>query len=129
MILKQVIGRGTRGLLNYISQPIKTDHNHTHPFFTNMAGQTPRELATEVASLRKLRPNLARAVGHLIISNDPRDRFLSDQEMQHVVSLALNQIGAGQAAFAAYRHADTEHQHTHIFSTRLALWASDQRRT
>ena len=119
MILKQVIGRGGRGLLNYISQPSKTDHNHTRPFLSNMAGSNPRELAREFASIRKLRPNLARAVGHLILSTDPTDRVLSAQEWQQTVSLAMAEIGAGEAAFAAYQHHDTDHTHTHVFFREL----------
>ena len=118
MILKQVIGRGARGLLNYISQSSKTNHNHTRPFYSNMAGQTPRELSAEFASLRKLKPNLSRAVGHLILAADPLDRALTDAEFSQAVKLALAEIGANEAAFAAYRHHDG-HQHIHVFFREL----------
>lgn len=115
MILKMIVGRGARGLLNYISRPDKTDHDHTRPVFTNMAGATPRELSAEISALRKLRPNLGRAVAHLVLSSDPRDRQLTDDEWRQAVQTALQVHGADQAAFAAYRHRDTDHDHTHVF--------------
>lgn len=116
MILKIKIGSGARGLINYLSQTSKTNHDHTRPFFTNMAGQTPRELAREVSSLRKLKPNLGKAVAHLSLSADPRDRVLSTDEWRRAITTALVEHGAGDAPFAAYQHHDTDHQHTHIFS-------------
>ena len=115
MILKIKIGSGARGLLNYISQASKTAHDHTRPFFTNMGGQTPRELAAEVAALRKLKPNLGKAVAHLSLSADLKDRALNDDEWRRAVTAALAAHGAADAAFAAYRHNDTAHDHTHVF--------------
>ena len=115
MILKIKLGGGARGLLNYISQTNKTNHSHTRPFFSSMAGQTPRELAAEVASLRRLRPNLVNAVAHLSLSADPKDRPLTDAEWKAAITTALAVHGADQAAFAAYRHHDTAHDHTHVF--------------
>ncbi len=115
MILKIKLGSGSRGLLNYISQPTKTAHHHTRPFFSNMAGQTPRELAAEVSSLRKLKPNLTKAIAHLSLSSDPADRKLTDDEWRAAVTTALAEHGAQNAAFAAYRHHDTDHDHTHVF--------------
>lgn len=115
MILKMIIGKGARGLINYVSQTSKTGHNHTRPFFTNMAGSTPRELSAEVSALRKLKPNLGRAVAHLVLASDPKDRALTDDEWRAAVQIALAEHGADQAAFAAWRHADTAHHHTHVF--------------
>ena len=117
MILKIKLGGGARGLLNYISQTSKTTHTHTRPFFSNMAGRTPRELAAEVAALRRLKPNLGKAVAHLSLSSDPADRPLTDEEWKAAVTTALAGHGASQAAFCAYRHQDTEHDHTHVFFT------------
>lgn len=113
MILKMILGKGARGLLSYISKVEKT--GSTSPFFSNMAGTTPRELAAEVAALRMLRPNLSKAIGHLVLSSDPKDRKLSDDEWRLAVTTALKTHNAEQAAFAAYRHADTDHDHIHIF--------------
>lgn len=114
-MLNMTIGRGVRGVLNYISRPDKTKHDHTRPFFSNMAGETPRELSREAAALRRLRPNLRRVVAHLSLSSDPRDRRLTEEEWKAAVTTALRTHGAQDAAFAAYRHHDTDHDHTHIF--------------
>lgn len=115
MILKIKIGGGARGLLNYISQTSKTTHEHTRPFFTNMAGSTPRELAAEVSGLRKLKPNLSKAIAHLSLSADLNDRPLTEDEWRLAISTALTAHGADAAPFAAYQHHDTAHQHTHVF--------------
>ena len=119
MILKIKLGSGARGLLNYISQTSKTANNHTRPFFTNMAGKTPRELAAEVAALRKLKPNLTKAVAHLSLSADPQDRAMTDDEWRQAITIALAKHGANKAAFAVYRHRDTSHDHTHCFFLRV----------
>ena len=121
MILKIKIGSGARGLLNYISQTSKTTHEHTRPFFTNMAGQTPRELAAEVSALRKLKPNLSKAIAHLSLSADLKDRALSEREWSQAVRTALAAHGAQNAPFAAYRHHDTAHDHTHVFFCALRV--------
>ena len=127
MILKMIVGRGARGLLNYISRPDKTTLGDTRPFFTNMAGTTPRELAAEVSALRRLRPNLGREVAHLALSSDPRDRRLTEKEWQQAIQTALKIHGADQAAFAAYRHHDAAHDHTHVFfceSCPMGRWSA-----
>lgn len=127
MILKIKIGRGARGLLSYISQQYKTAHNHTRPFFTNMAGQNPRELAAEVAALRKLKPNLTRAISHLMISPDAKDRPLTEVEWKKAIQIALAGHGAEEAAFAAYVHRDTNCGHAHVFfceSSPMGIWSA-----
>jgi hypothetical protein len=115
MILKIKVGSGARGLLSYLSQTSKTAHDHTRPFFTNMAGTNPRELASEVSALRRLKPNLKKAVAHLSLSSDPKDRALTHEEWRQAITIALAAQGAQDAAFAAYQHHDTNHPHTHVF--------------
>ena len=80
-----------------------------------MAGTNPRELAAEVAALRRLKPNLTNAVAHLSLSSDPKDRALTDEEWQQAITIALATHGAQDAAFACYQHHDTNHSHTHVF--------------
>jgi hypothetical protein len=115
MILKIVIGRGARGVLDYISTPHKTDTPNTSPMFTNMAGKNARELAREVAALRKSKPRLGKAAAHLMLSQDPGDRKLTHREWERALQLALQGHGAQDAPFAAYLHTDKEHQHLHCF--------------
>lgn len=116
MIIKQIIGAATLGLVSYISTPAKTGHNNTQPFFSNMAGRSARELSKEVGILRKLRPNLNKAVAHLVLSHDPSDRPLTEAEWKHAISLALKTHGAEEAMFCSYLHKDTDHIHTHTFT-------------
>lgn len=119
MILRVIIGSGARGLLSYIAGQSKTGNADDRPFFTNMCGQTVRELSKEISCLRKLRPNLKKAIAHVILSHDPKDRFLTETEWKHAISVALKAHGAEDAPFAAYIHKDTNHQHSHLFFLRL----------
>lgn len=115
MILKMVLGRGARGVLDYISTAHKTDKPNTAPLFTNMVGQNARLLAKEIAALRRSKPNLGKAAAHLILSQDPSDRKLTNQEWARALQLALQGHDAQDAPFAAYLHTDREHQHLHCF--------------
>lgn len=111
MILKHKTGKGARGLLTYIA----AGSDQAAPMFTNMAGQTPRELAREVAALRSLRPKLGKAVAHLILSHDPSQRELTEAEWREALDLALAEHGAQNVPYAAYMHTDKAHQHLHVF--------------
>lgn len=115
MILKIVMGRGARSLLDYISTAHKTDKSCTTPMFTNMAGQNSRELAREVAALRRSKPGLGKVAAHLMLSHDPNDRKLTNKEWERALQLALQGHGAENAPHAAYLHIDKEHQHLHAF--------------
>lgn len=91
------------------------------PTFSSFAGTTPREIAAEFGALRKLKPNLVKAVGHLILSPGPQDRMLSKREWKKALEIALAEHGATDAPYAAWIHDDTEHQHLHIFFSRILL--------
>ena len=131
MILKIVLGKGARGLLNYVSQISKSAHHpravprrgepkpSAAPTFSNFAGLTPCQIAAEFAALRLLKPNLNKAVGHLILSPGPTDRALTKEEWQQALRLALQGHGAADAPHAAYLHSDTDLQHLHVFFSRI----------
>ena len=63
MIAKAAKGRGCRGALEY---DLREDKGHV--IDSNMAGQHPRELAAEFGEIRKLRPNLGKAVLHVSLA-------------------------------------------------------------
>lgn len=84
-----------------------------------MAGRTQRELASEIGVLRRLRPNLTKAVSHLILSHDPTQRELTEKEWKEAIQIALNEHGAGKAAFASWIHADTQVRHCHLIFCRI----------
>lgn len=130
MILKIVLGKGARGLLNYVSRLSKSAHHpqpvkkgepkqHAPPIFSTFAGTTPREIAAEFAALRLLKPNLTKAVGHLMLSPGPTDRLLSKAEWQKALNIALDAHGAADAPHAAYPHYDTDDPHMHVFFSRI----------
>ena len=89
------------------------------PTFSTFAGTTPRQISAEFAALRKLKPNLGKAVGHLILSPGPEDRTLSKEEWKQALDLALAEHGASEAQHAAYLHFDTDHPHLHVFFSRI----------
>lgn len=87
--------------------------------FSNFAGSTPRQIAREFAAVRKLKPNIQKAVGHLILSPDPDDRQLTTEEWTKALSIALAAHGASDAPCVAYLHDDTEIRHLHVFFSRI----------
>ena len=89
------------------------------PTFSNFGGTTPRQISAEFRQLRKLKPNLKKAVGHLILSPGPDDRVLSKDEWKVAMDMALAGHGAADAPHAAWLHNDTDHPHLHIFFSRI----------
>jgi hypothetical protein len=89
------------------------------PFLTNLAGRTPREMAQEVGVLRRLRPNLTKAVSHLILGHDPSQRVLTETEWKTAIQIALKAHGAEETAFAAWIHFDTGIPHCHLMFSRV----------
>ena len=97
----------------------KSEQGAVAPFLTNMAGTTPRELSAEVGVLRRLRPQLTRAISHLVLSHDPGQRRLTDDEWRTAIAISLEEHGASEAAFSAWLHHDCDHQHAHIMFSRV----------
>jgi hypothetical protein len=97
----------------------KLEKQSAPPTFSNFAGTTPKAIAAEFGALRKLKPNLGKAVAHLILSPGPEDRALSKDEWKRALDLALAEHGAGDALHAAYLHEDTDHPHLHCFFSRI----------
>ncbi len=84
---------------------------------TTLRGETPRELAEDLADFSRLfRPRLERYVKHIILSFAPGEE-LSDDELRKVLAHYLEKMGYGNAPFAAYLHTDTSHPHLHIVTT------------
>lgn len=113
MIAKAVKGKGFRGALDY-----DLNQEKGQILDTNMAGQNARELAKEFGEIRKLRPNLNKAVLHVSISAAIGDQLTNDQwrEIGHTY---LEGMGLDNNQFVITRHTDTEHQHIHILANRI----------
>ena len=73
MIAKAIKGKGFRGALEY-----DLSKEQGRLIDTNMEGAGPRELAREFGEIRKLRPNLGRAVLHVSLSAAPGERLTDD---------------------------------------------------
>lgn len=118
VITIEKIGRGARGLLGYISQVEKTGSDL--PFMTNMVGVdgdlSPRSLSAEFKSIRRLKPNLSRAVAHLIVSCG---NGLSGDQLKMAINTTLRVNGYENSMYAAFLHKDTAHEHIHIFASRI----------
>ncbi len=113
MIGKMVKGKGFRGALNY-----DLNKEKGRIISTNMAGQTPRELAAEFGEIRKLRPNLGKAVLHVSLSAAPGEK-LTDAQWQAIGQRYLRGMGFTDNQFVMTRHTDTEHEHIHILANRI----------
>ena len=113
MIAKAVKGKGFRGALNY---DLQKDHGRI--IETNMAGDNPRELAAEFGEIRKLRPNLGKAVLHVSLSAAPGEK-LTDAQWSEIGKRYLDGMGLEQNQFVITRHTDTEHEHVHILANRI----------
>ncbi len=120
MIGKIIKGKGFRGAVNYLFfGNEKSRDKHAEIVASNMAGKTPRELASEFSGLRKLRPTLTKAVCHISLSLSPDDRKLNNQEFGEVAETFLKEMGFDSCPFVAVRHQDTEHPHIHIVVSRI----------
>ncbi len=120
MIGKVIKGKGFRGAVNYLFFGNEKSRNkHAQVLASNMAGKTPRELASEFSGLRKLRPSLSKAVCHISLSLAPDDKKLDDKEFGEVAETFLKEMGFQSCPFVAVRHLDTEHPHIHIVVSRI----------
>ncbi len=102
---------------------------------TNMGGETPRQLAAEFAAARRLRPNLKRACGHIIISIPHRNadhlkgeyhEHLDDEQYVAIAQrwlIGMKFLGEGLSCsqYLIARHHDTLHEHIHIIASRIRM--------
>jgi hypothetical protein len=113
MIAKAIKGKGFRGALEY-----DLSKEHGRVIDTNMEGVGPRELAREFGAIRKLRPNLGRAVLHVSLSAAPGE-VLSDDQWREIGQRYLHGMGLDANQYLITRHLDTEHEHVHLLVKRV----------
>ena len=113
MIAKMIKGRGFRGALEY---DLKKEKGRV--LDGNMAGRNPRELAAEFGEIRKLRPNLGKAVLHVSLSAAIGEK-LTDDQWCAIGKRYLRGMGFKDNQFLITRHTDTEHEHIHILANRI----------
>ena len=115
MIAKAVKGKGFRGALAYDLAPEKGAL-----LDTNMAAETPRELAAEFGAIRDLRPTLGKAVLHVSLSAAPGEQ-LSDEQWREIGQRYLAGMDLDQNQYVMTRHTDTAHEHIHIVANRIGF--------
>ena len=113
MIAKAVKGKGFRGALEY-----DLTKEQGRVIDKNMAGEKPRELAAEFGEIRKLRPNLGKAVLHVSLSAAPGEK-LSDEQWREIGKRYMEDMGLENNQFVMTRHVDTDHEHIHILANRI----------
>ena len=115
MIAKAVKGTGFRGALAYDLAPEKGAL-----LDTNMAGETPRELAAEFGAIRALRPTLGKAVLHVSLTAAPGEQ-LSDDQWRDIGQQYLAGMGFSEHQYVLTRHTDTAHDHIHLVANRIGF--------
>jgi hypothetical protein len=113
MIAKAIKGKGFRGALEY-----DLSKEQGRLIDTNMEGAGPRELAREFGAIRKLRPNLGRAVLHVSLSAAPGEH-LNDDQWREIGQRYLHGMGLDANQYLITRHLDTEHEHVHLLVNRV----------
>jgi len=116
MIQKAHIGRGFRGVLNYVfSESTERGHETARILDGNMAGRTPRELAAEFGVFRQLNPDLTRAVYHCSLRL-PNEEWLPAADWREFCRDYLEAMGFGASPYVVVQHAD---DHVHIVASRV----------
>lgn len=121
MIVSLTKGKSFRGCLAY-----NLDDGRGMIIGGNMAGRTPRELASEFGELRRLRPTLGRAVAHYSLSLPPDDRRPDDAEWSAIAERFLTEMGFNNCPYVVVRHDDTQHPHIHIVASRIRFSTSGE---
>ena len=113
MIAKAVKGRGFRGALAY-----DLGKEHGQVVDTNMAGTGVEQLSAEFGAIRKMRPNLERAVLHVSLSAALGEK-LTDEQWTAIGRQYLEGMDFVHNQYVITRHQDTEHEHIHILANRI----------
>ncbi len=116
MIQKARIGRGFRGVLTYVfDASAERGHARARIVDTNMAGETPRELAAEFGVYRRLNPDLTRAVYHCSLRL-PADEALTAAQWGAFSRDYLAAMGFDAVPYVVVQHAA---DHVHIVASRV----------
>ncbi len=116
MIQKAQIGRGFRGVLNYVfAASAERGHEPARIVETNMAGRGPRALAAECGALRQRNPDLTRAVYHCSLRL-PADEHLDDGGWAGFSRDYLAAMGFADVPYVVIQHAP---DHVHVIASRI----------
>lgn len=116
MIAKISTGSGFRGALDYV---FKADAD---VIGGNMAGDDPRSLAREFGITRALREDIKKPCYHVSLTL-PKGETLDSKQWERIAGKYLSRMGIDPLAhqYILVRHKDTEFNHIHILTSRIAL--------
>ena len=116
-------GEGFRGALNYLFDEGEkaTQTKIPERVSGNMVGENVRELATEFAAVRTLRPDIKRPVWHCSLSLPPGER-LGAEKWDNIANDFMQRMDfTDKTPWVAVRHQDTDKDHVHIIASRIGL--------
>lgn len=116
MIAKISTGSGFRGALDYI---FKED---AVVIGGNMAGDDPRALSKEFGITRALREDIKKPCYHISLTL-PRGETLDSKQWERIAGKYLSRMGIDplEHQYILVQHKDTEFNHIHILTSRIAL--------
>ena len=115
MIGKIVRGASFKGIVEYALQERKG-----YLLDSNMAATSPRGLVREFCAIKRLRPNLTKAVEHIVISAAPEDK-ISEEDWIEIGQGCLERLGFSTTynQYVIVRHVDTPNDHIHIIANKI----------
>lgn len=118
MKAKLIKGQGFRGALAYV---LGKAHDCAI-IGGNMAGQTPRQLATEFAVSRQLAPDAANPVVHMPLAAPPGEH-LTDEKWQAAAHIVMRAMGLDPEyhQHVIVKHTDRQHEHIHVIASRIGV--------
>jgi hypothetical protein len=116
MMGKPITGRSFGGCIRYIVD--KQEAKILAAEGVRM--QNASTLTTDFNLQRKMRPELGKAVGHLVLSWSKEDLSkLSDEIMAERAKEYMDKMGIRNTQYVVVRHSDREHPHLHLIYNRV----------
>ena len=116
MIGKPITGRSFGGCIRYL-----VERQEAKILFAEGVRMENASTLTQDFNLqRKMRPELGKAVGHLVLSWSKEDLSkLSDQIMVERAKEYLKKVGIRNTQYVVVRHSDRDHPHLHLIYNRV----------
>jgi type IV secretory pathway VirD2 relaxase len=116
MIGKPITGRSFGGCIRYLVERQEAKIL----FAEGVRMQNASTLTQDFNLQRKMRPELAKAVGHLVLSWSKDDLSkLSDQIMVERAEEYMEKVGIRNTQYVVVRHSDRDHPHLHLIYNRV----------
>lgn len=115
LIIKTKIGKSFGGCVNYLTTKDKAEILHAE----GVRIDSPQHMIDDFNQVRKINPDLGKAVWHTSVSFPEADREkITDDMMKNIAKEYANKFGLEQ--YAVIKHNDTRHEHFHIVANRVS---------